>query len=350
MSSVPARSSRLESSISTFLLVLLFIIGTGVFLKQFDTDMSRFGVEADTIELSSQRLETNTEKEIALESLIPLGFEPLSEVEVYIVDNLYEKINGKAPLYINAGFVKLFTQRFASKDDENIRMEVYLYDMGGTKNAFSVYSMQKRADAQDLEDLGYAYKTGNAVYLSHNKYYAELLGWSESEQILEAIRNAAENIKSRLASGEDTQIAELNLFPTENIVPGSHKLYLANAFGFEGLTDIFTCRYKLGDENITAFLSKRPDPQNAQEAANSYYNFLIQNDAKNKSTANETLKPLNVRLLDFYGTTEIIFTVGPFVAGIHEAENQQRAEELAITLSEELSQKVKDTKKTQMQQ
>lgn len=348
MSSVPGRSSQLESSISTFLLALLFLIGMGVFLKQSDTDMSRFGVETDTIELSSQRLKVNKEKEIALESFMPLGFEPFSEIEVYLADNLYEKINGKAPLYIDAGFVKLFTQRFAHKDDENIGMEIYLYDMGGTKNAFSIYSMQKRADAQDLEDLGYAYKTSNAVYLSHNKYYAELIGWSESQELFDAMRKVAENIKSRLASNIDTKIAELNLFPTENIVPGSFKLYLTNAFGFEGLTNIFACRYKLADESITAFLSKRPDPQNAQDAADSYYNFLIQNGAKNKPTTNETLKHLKVRVLDFYGTTEIIFTVGPFVAGIHEAENQQLAEELAIMLFDKLSKEAKNNNKTQM--
>jgi hypothetical protein len=40
--------------------------------------------------------------------------------------------------------------------------------------------------------------------------------------------------------------------------------------------------------------------------------------------------------MNSYGTTEIVFTVGPFVAGIHEAENQQAAEKLAEVLINKL--------------
>ena len=41
--------------------------------------------------------------------------------------------------------------------------------------------------------------------------------------------------------------------------------------------------------------------------------------------------------MDSYGTTEIVFTVGHFVAGIHEAENQQAAEKLAEILINRLN-------------
>jgi hypothetical protein len=41
--------------------------------------------------------------------------------------------------------------------------------------------------------------------------------------------------------------------------------------------------------------------------------------------------------MDSYGTTEIVFTVGPFVAGIHEAEDQQAAEKIAEILFNRLN-------------
>jgi hypothetical protein len=85
------------------------------------------------------------------------------------------------------------------------------------------------------------------------------------------------------------------------------------------------------------FLSKHPDPQDAQTTAESYYNFLIENDAEDKPTANKTLKDIGANVLDFYDTTEIIFATGPFVGGIHEAENQKSAEELAARLFDKLS-------------
>ena len=326
MGSVHRRSKRLESVVSVCILAALFVIAVGVFLKQFDADMSRFGIITATAPKSETPLD--------ISSLVPAGFETLSAVETYTPEDLYEKINGKAPLYTESGFEKLFTQRFVSKNDESQLMELYVYDMGITKNAFSIYSVQKRAESEILPAFVFAYRTSNALYLADGKYYIELVGFSESAQLFKAMVEVAEKIRSELAVDKVTEIAELSLFPAENIVAGSIKLYLSNAFGFEGLTDTFTCRYKLGDETVTAFLSRRSSPQDAQLTAESYYNFLIDNGGVAKPTANKTIK---AEAIDFYGTTEIVFAVGPFVGGVHEAENQQSAEELAVKLFNKLS-------------
>ena len=65
---------RLESVISICLLAILSLVGVGVFIKQFNYNISQ------------------------LSSFVPSGFEMLSKVEVYNSENLYEKIDGKAPL------------------------------------------------------------------------------------------------------------------------------------------------------------------------------------------------------------------------------------------------------------
>jgi hypothetical protein len=104
------------------------------------------------------------------------------------------------------------------------------------------------------------------------------------------------------------------------------------------LTDTFTAQYKFGDETITAFLSRRPNPKEAQTVAESYYNFLIDNGGVAKPTAE---KALETKVIDFYDTTEIVFAIGPFVAGIHEAESQQAAKKLAVMLINKLSKAAK---------
>ena len=313
MDSIPSRNKRLESAISILLLTLLFLIALGVFLKQ---------MPKQTKDLSF---------------LLPYGFKVLSEIEIYNSENLYEKINGKAPLYIDSGFKELSYQRFVSQADENLVMELYIFDMAAARNAFSVYSVQKRPGVETLPDMRFAYKTTNALYLVHGHYYIEVVGFSESARLVAAMPEVARKIRMNMALEDDTGIPEIELLPQDNLVPGSIKLYLANAFGFDGFTDIFTCRYKLGDESITAFISKRPDPEDARTTAESYYNFLIENDAADKPTANKTLKDIGAKVLDFYDTTEIIFATGPFVGGIHEAENQKAAEELAVMLIDELA-------------
>jgi hypothetical protein len=333
MGLVPGRAKRLESVISICLLAILSLIGVGVFIKQFNYNMSRYGIDTTAI----PKLETQNSKfEIPFElsSLVPAGFEMLSKAEVYNSENLYEKINGKAPLYTESGFEELFTQRFISTGDPNQWMELYVYDMGTLRNAFSVYGVQKRADSEAFPSMQFAYKSGNALYFVHGKYYIELVGSSESDELFKAIAEIARKIGTNLAVDPNAGIAELSFFPQENLVPDSFKLYLVNAFGFEKLTNIFTARYKVGNETITAFIGKRADLKEAEAIAESYRNFLIENGAVIKSTTNKTLEG---KVMDFYGETEIVFTTGPFVAGIHEAENQQAAEKLAEILINRLN-------------
>ncbi len=333
MSQVPGRAKRPESVISICLLVILFLTGAVILVKQSDYDMSRFGISTAVIpKLDTQ--DSKFEIPFELNSLAPAGFETLSKAEVYNPKNLYEKINGKAPLYIESGFEELSTQRFISINDQSLWMELYAYDMGNVKNAFSVYSVQKRAESEAFPSVQFAYKTGNALYFVHGKYYIEIVGSAESGELFRAIAEVARKIQANLAIDHDTEIAELALFPQENLILGSVKLYLANAFGFERLTNTFTAKYGAGRESVTAFLSKRADSKDAEAIAESYCNFLIENGAVTKNTTN---KAIEGKVMDFYGTTEIVFTAGPFVAGIHEAENQQAAEKIAEVLINRLN-------------
>jgi hypothetical protein len=333
MGLVPGRAKRLESAISICLLAILFLLGIGVFVKQSNYNVSQYGTGTAVV-LEPEAQNSKPEIPFELSSFAPSGFEMLSKVEVYNSENLYEKIDGKAPLYTEAGFKELRIQRFVKTGDPNLWMELYVYDMGTLRNAFSVYGVQKRAESEAFPSMQLAYKTGNALYFVHGKYYIEIVGSSEADKLLKAIAEAAQKIGANLAVDPNAGIAELAFFPQENLVPGSFKLYLANAFGFERLTNIFTARYHVGNDTITAFISKRADSRDAEAIAESYRNFLIENGAVAKNTISKTIVG---KVMDSYGTTEIVFTVGPFVAGIHEAENQQDAEKLAEVLVNKLN-------------
>jgi len=338
MGSNPAREKRFESVISTCLVGVFLLIGAGVYLKQFDMDMSRFGVDRGDVKPAGAVLLLEqpeaTEGETTLSSLVPYGFEVLSKAEVYNSENLYEKIDGKAPFYIDAGFAKLSTQRFANKADENIWFELYLFDMGTGKNAFSVYSVQKRAEVEPLPPMRFAYKTSNALFFVHGQYYIEMIGSAESEELVKAMAEAARKIRANITVDADTEMTELDLFPPENILKDSIELYSANAFGFEGLSNIFTAKYKFDNKTVMVFLSKRANPEGAEKIAKSYRNFLIENGAAARNAANKNLEG---KIVGFEGAVEIVFSTGLFVGGVHEAEDQQMAENLAEKLFNKLT-------------
>ncbi|MHC4151215.1 MAG: DUF6599 family protein [Planctomycetota bacterium] len=308
---VEHKPRRAENFISICLLVVLVFVGAGIISKQFDYDMNRYGI-------------VQPESEFELQSQAPAGFESLSATEIYAPETLYFKINGKAPLYLDAGFVQLRTQRFM------------LFDMGKTKNAFSVFSVQRREDALPLGFLpiNFGYKTSNGLYFSHGKYNVEIVGSVESEMISKALDEVAQKLIDSLAVDEKVNIEELDILIGESIVEGSIKFELNGAFGYEGLNNTFTGRYKSSNENITVFFSKRSNENEAQELFKSYYDFLIENGYKDSGVE---FCGVNGKVVDYYGFKEIIFRDGAYVGGVHEAEDQETAIQTALILKEKIN-------------
>jgi hypothetical protein len=339
MSSSPGAAKRLESAISICLLIILFLIGLGILIRQSDADMSRFGIDVSIHEVSPPKQGMAGEEATALESFAPASYEASSQVETYTAENLYEKINGKADFYLDSGFRKLLTRRFKNSGDDTLWFEVYLYDMASNWNAFSVLSRQRRPEvvaSKILEPL-YSYRTANSLYCVNGHYYIELVGSAESELLFQAIMETRDNLRKNLAVSMVTEITELKFFPVESIVPESFKLYLSDTFGYEKLTNTYTARYRMDGEIITAFFSKRPDPQDARNIAQAYHSFLLDSGCSDKTTTNQTLAALKANVVDAYGTTEIVLATGPFVAGVHEADSQEASERLAEILALKLS-------------
>ena len=311
---IPGRAGKFESAVGTLYLFQLVLIVAVLLVIQSRFDMARFGVESER--------QTG-------------DFLSVGKAETYNTDNLYEKIDGKAPMYQEAGFIALTTQRFANSKNSELGLELYQYDMGNAKNAFSVYSRQKRADTADLTELGpsaFGYLAGNAICLSLGKYYIEMIGSSESDELVGGMKSMAKNLAAKLPPGDKDKIAELAYFPTEGTIAGSWKLQLDNAYGFDGLRDTYSAQYKVNEKAVTIFFSKRPNADEAGAVAKNYLDFLVTNGAKALSVDSELLKAAGASVLDFYGNIEIVFPAGVFVGGVHEAENKQAAEKAAEVL------------------
>lgn len=329
MNKIRGRAGRFESVVSLCLLATIVLIGVGVFVKQSDYEMSQFGMDP-TVEVLAEKI-PNKNETMVLDSLPTTGFEKLLETEVYDSQRLYEKINGKAPIYLESGFRQLTTQRFVSKKDQKLWAELFVYDMNSAKNAYSVYSRQKRANAKISSETGFAYESKNALFCAHGQYYIEFIGSAETKELLEAMRQIIQKIRENKVIAT-VEIDEMKLFNKEQLIDGSIKLYLNNTFGFEGFTDCFTGQYQIGDDVVTAFLSKRISPEDAMETFRQYHKFLLDNGGVDIAAADPKMK-----IVDFYGTIEIVAAAGQYVFGVHEAANRQVAEELVSRFSERLN-------------
>ena len=126
------------------------------------------------------------------------------------------------------------------------------------------------------------------------------------------------------------------MFPKDGLIADSIALIAKDAFGFSSLDQVYTAQYHVVDTEMSLFVSLRPSPKEAKALAEAYRDFLIQfggtEMAAPGSSPVEGL--LTVSIMDAY---ELIFPRGPYLAGVHMAEDIAAAEQLAAKMDQKLA-------------
>ena len=326
--------SKTETWIGYAILIVLVVIAGGIFFRQSQYNPSVFKPIILQTEHPSREVPL-TSAPLDLIPFIPDALTPLTPPETFGPENLSDKINGKAELYLSAGFVRLVSQRFAIEDETTAWMEAFIYDMGSPRGSYAVYSLQKRSDAEELDIGDFAYRTENALYFVHGSYYVEMVASVAQERMAESILSFGDNFIRETTAGSEA-INEFILFPTKYLNKASISLLPSDAFGFQQFDSIFTAQYEVGDTELTAFLSRRQSPAEAVRLVESYTSFLREFGG---TELESTLNIPGARLVEIMDTFEVVFSRGSILAGVHGAENRKAAEELALMLNQNLAEK-----------
>lgn len=331
------RSAGLESVISVSILAMLIIAGIVIFFQQFRYDEKIFNTTVMQSGAGAQKGDAATEGIGAIEiaGLEPEGFESMSDRETFDQATLSDKIDGKADLYLEAGFIRLITMRFMSRSNPANWFEFYLYDMGLPRNAFSVYSMQKRENVTDQDFTEFAYSTENAVFFANGRYYVEIIAALEDASV---VRDMISMSKSFIAGYPESpvELPELAYLPAEDLNAESISLILKNGFGYKDFNNIFTGTYIRGSHKVLAFVSLRGSAEQAESLAAGYDSFI------SEFIGPERLKPdtdkiPGLTVANIFGEYEIFFVKGDAIAGIHAAQDRSAGEQMALKLYKKIS-------------
>ena len=321
------KKSRQQTILSVVILSVLTVIGGSIFITQ-----SHFnpGVLQKDALLSEPNKNTPSIPISPNAFFVPLpeSIQPLTSTEIFDAQNLSDKINGKAELYLSAGFIRLVSQRFKNERAADLWMEAFIYDMGNSQNAFSVFSSQRRKDGESMGLAHHAYRTPNALFFLHDRYYIEIIASKESEEVQPSLKTMAETF-IRNTPAESATLKETELFPKQELVKNSIVLISSDAFGYEGFDEIYTAEYEFDDHSLMAYLSHRRTPVEAKELASAYTAFLLAYGGKN---IDAQIPIKGARLIEILDTYEISFSHGSYLAGIREAANIDQAKTLAIRL------------------
>jgi hypothetical protein len=319
--------SGLQKRVGAAVLLGLLAIAAGILASQ-----SRFNPAVTQFLASAAPTAAAPARTGPLIHPLPEGLAVLSPVERFDRETLSDKIDGKAELYLSAGFASLESQRFSAVGGPERWIEVYVYDMAAPANAFAVFSSQRRPGVESLDIAESAYRAENAVFLASGPFYVEIIA-SEKEASLAGLALALANRFLEARPAEASVASEKDLFPPEGRLADEIRLIPADAFGMAGLDRVYTATYRLNGAELTAFLSRRASAQEAAGWVQNYTDFLKDYGGEAIPTDRPAAGASLVAILDFY---EVVFSRGEFLAGVHEAADREQALALAERLFEHL--------------
>jgi len=324
-----------ETLYSIIIIIVLCVIAAGMLIVQGRFEpQDFFAVEFQKDKPGSQVKQISPPDDV-LSAFAIDGYKPMGEKEEFNEENLSDKINGKADLYLECGFVSMASRRFADIGEPSRWFEIYFYNMGEPQNAYAVYSQQRRRERKDSSVAPLAYTVENAVFFMNGKYYFEIVSAEASDEMVLAVEQAAAALMKSMPP-EPFAPRELSFLPEENRIKGSEKLFLKNAFGFDKFPPVLLAQYNLNGDEITVFIAALEE--DAKPLMVEYVKFMKEVGATETADA---IPPIpDAVVMEMSGETEIVFAHGNILGGIHAAAKR----ESALALIPSIYEKAKNTK------
>ena len=188
------------------------------------------------------------------------------EITQFDADNLYVKINGRADYFLSFGFERLYFVPLRYDADEEVTVDVELYDLGTAANALGAFSGEKKDGAPEATDAGMRYLARNALFVARGRYYVRAIGADESERVKAQLRHLDDALAKGL-TGEALPWAYA-LFAGELGVGTDHlKYFKENAFSFGFASEVYVARL---DDDTELFVTKRATPEEASALAQQF--------------------------------------------------------------------------------
>jgi len=139
------------------------------------------------------------------ESLFPdpgvAGWRAPSRIFHYSRENLFVKIDGRVPVYLEAGVVGLTFGTYSQGGELRRNVDVYWYDMGSPANAAAVYRGEAPPAAKQVAIGDEGYEVGGAVFFRTGVNYIQVLPGNFDEAEGKAARGIAERLAARIGRG-----------------------------------------------------------------------------------------------------------------------------------------------------
>ncbi len=281
-----------------------------------------------------------------IESLVPKtapdGWALRDSPETFTKETLFEHIDGQADLFLQYGFEKSVLAIYRKGDSSDDKIDVDIYDMGNSLQAFGVFSRFRQEDRPAGIGLD-SYLADNYALFYKGKYFVVLQATDSNPSTLKAL---AKDVESRI-SDESPAPREITYFPKSGLKPGSVEYFPDGLLGHQFLKRGFKASYveqdktkedgktAAEDENSYLFLSIFENPQEAVNAMRLFREYLSKKGriAERSSTQ---FGPDAFGGVDPYQGKIIVAQKGPYLVGSIGFEQDKEGEHRLAELMKEI--------------
>ncbi|MDR1886483.1 MAG: hypothetical protein LBQ70_01075 [Prevotellaceae bacterium] len=195
------------------------------------------------------------------------------DIEVFDTDNLYERINGAAPLFLENNFREM-TSMVYTRGDDYITVQAYRH--ATPEDAFGMYASERSSDMTFYPDIGgEAQGDDYGLFFFSGSIYVKMSSNSQSE----AVTNAFKEIAAGLAAKIDTSASYPDIFdsfPKDGLIPHTQAYITQNYIGHEFLKPVYTADYNRNEQKIQLFVIDGKTREGAKKILSDYFGFTKQ--------------------------------------------------------------------------
>jgi hypothetical protein len=199
------------------------------------------------------------------------GWELPEEAEVFDPDNLFDRINGAAPLFLENNFREMTSLEY-KKGDAYITIQAYRH--ATPEDAFGMYASERSDELTHFSIGGEAQGDAQHLYFFAGSIYVKMWssGTEDAGQILQTIGTGlADKIEPAAAYP-----AIVKSFPGKGKLPCSETYITSGYIGHGFLKSVYAAGYEQDGQSFQLFVVDGKTKDGAKEVLTDYFTFTKQ--------------------------------------------------------------------------
>jgi hypothetical protein len=185
--------------------------------------------------------------------IVLAGLKPMSATEFYSPENLFEKIDGRAPAYLGFNFRQLRCRSFEVTGSGGSFVDVFEYYMDSPANAFGIFSLERDPKGKRLDYAPDGYSSEMGFFFRQGACYVQIIASDQKPKTIELAQALAQDRAKNLPADNAGLDARRRL-PNAGLIPETVAFVQENAQGQEFLKDVFQANYQFEGVNLPFFV------------------------------------------------------------------------------------------------